>query len=92
MKVIELPSVPQTAISPNLQGGSRIGELISLGKDERVLGLTSFAEDSPGLAVGTRAAKALSATWRNITPPLFTVGVCFAARRVSSTPKQTWSF
>lgn len=67
MKAIELPSVPPTATSPNLQGGSRIGELVSLGKDERVLGLTSFVEDSPGLAVGTRNGVVKRVTPQNLT-------------------------
>jgi len=67
MKAIEVPSVPQTAMSPNLQGGSRIGELVTLGKHERALGLTSFAEDSPGLAVGTRNGVVKRVTPQHLT-------------------------
>lgn len=53
-KAIELPSVPPTATSPNLQGGSRVNELVSLEKGEQVVGLTSLRPDSLGLAIGTR--------------------------------------
>lgn len=53
-KAIELPSLAPTATSPNLQGGSRVNELLSLDKGERVIGLTSLRPDSLGLAVGTR--------------------------------------
>jgi len=52
-KAIELPSLPATATSPNLKGGSRVTELIPLDKHERVLGLTSLGDGSPGLALGT---------------------------------------
>ncbi len=48
-KAIELPSVPPNATSPNLQGGSRINEVVQLEKGERVLGLTTLAPDSLGL-------------------------------------------
>ena len=54
-KAIELPSVPPTATSPNLQGGTRISDLVHLDKDERVLGLTSLSDSSLGLALGTRS-------------------------------------
>lgn len=54
-RAIELPSVPPTATSPNLQGGSRISDLVSLERDERVLGLTSLSSESLGLAIGTRS-------------------------------------
>ncbi|MDO5092969.1 MAG: DNA topoisomerase IV subunit A [Propionibacteriaceae bacterium] len=53
-RAIELPTVPLTATAPNLQGGSPIIELWPLEGDERVVGLTSLAPDSPGLALGTR--------------------------------------
>ncbi|MGI5950459.1 MAG: DNA gyrase/topoisomerase IV subunit A [Brooklawnia sp.] len=51
---IELPSLPPTATSPNLQGGVRVNEMVELAKDERVVGLASFNPESLGLAVGTR--------------------------------------
>ena len=54
-KAIELPSVPPTATSPNLQGGTKIADLVELAKGERALGLTSLADASLGLALGTRS-------------------------------------
>jgi DNA gyrase subunit A len=51
--VLDLPTLPSTANHPNLQGGAPVGEFLTL-EGERVLGLTSFDPDSPGLAVGTR--------------------------------------
>ena len=50
---LDLPTVPTTASSPNLQGGAHVSELINVEAGERVLGLTTLAEDSPGLALGT---------------------------------------
>jgi DNA gyrase subunit A len=51
--VLDLPTLPSTANHPNLQGGAPVGEFLTL-EGERVLALTSFAPDSPGLALGTR--------------------------------------
>jgi DNA gyrase subunit A len=51
--VLDLPTLPSTANHPNLQGGAPVGEFVTL-DGERVLALTSFATDSPGLALGTR--------------------------------------
>ena len=45
--------MPTTANAPNLQGGTQVSELITLEPDERVLGLTTLAADSLGLALGT---------------------------------------
>lgn len=53
-RAIELPAVPVTAVAPNLQGGVRLDQLVELDKGERIIGLTSLAEDSLGLAVGTK--------------------------------------
>ncbi len=53
-RAIELPTVPLTATSPNLQGGSPIAELWPLNDGERVVGLTTLDPEGPGLAVGTR--------------------------------------
>ena len=53
ISVLDLPTVPATASAPNLQGGTHVSELITLDAGERVLGLTSLAEDSLGLALGT---------------------------------------
>jgi len=50
--VLDLPTLPSTANHPNLQGGAPVGEFLAL-EGERVLALTSFAPDSPGLALGT---------------------------------------
>ncbi len=51
--VLDLPTLPSTAHHPNLQGGAPVGEFLTL-EGERVLGLTDFDPDSPGLALGTR--------------------------------------
>ncbi|SKB02953.1 DNA gyrase/topoisomerase IV subunit A [Aeromicrobium choanae] len=52
LDVIDLPALPPTADSPRLQGGVPLGELVSLDGD--ALTLMTFAEDVPGLALGTR--------------------------------------
>ena len=52
--VLDLPTLPATANHPNLQGGAPAGVFLSLEPEERILALTSLAEDSPGLALGTR--------------------------------------
>ena len=51
--VLDLPTLPSTANRPNLQGGAPVGEFLTL-DGERVLALTTFDPDSPGLALGTR--------------------------------------
>ncbi len=51
--VLDLPTLPITANHPNLQGGAPVGEFLTL-EGERVLALTGFDADSPGLALGTR--------------------------------------
>ena len=51
--VLDLPTLPITANHPNLQGGAPVGEFLTL-EGERVLALTDFDLDSPGLALGTR--------------------------------------
>lgn len=51
--VLDLPSLPPTANHPNLQGGAPVGEFLTLDPDEKVLALTTFDADSPGLALGT---------------------------------------
>ncbi|MCW2837224.1 MAG: topoisomerase subunit [Marmoricola sp.] len=51
--VLDLPTLPSTANHPNLQGGAPVGEFVTL-EGERVLALTSFEPDSPGLALGTK--------------------------------------
>ena len=42
-----------TASAPNLQGGTHVSELVTLEGNERVLCLTTLAETSLGLALGT---------------------------------------
>jgi DNA gyrase subunit A len=54
LDVLDLPSLPSTANAPNLQGGAPVSEFLALEADERVVTLTSLAEDSLGLALGTR--------------------------------------
>jgi DNA gyrase subunit A len=51
--VLDLPTLPITANHPNLQGGAPVGEFLTL-EGERVLALTDFDPESPGLALGTR--------------------------------------
>jgi DNA gyrase subunit A len=53
ISALDLPTVPSTAHAPNLQGGSHVSELVTLGADEKVLCLTTLSEDSLGLALGT---------------------------------------
>jgi DNA gyrase subunit A len=52
--VLDLPTLPATANDPHLRGGAPVSEFLSLGHGERVLGLTGFQADGPGLAVGTK--------------------------------------
>jgi DNA gyrase subunit A len=52
--VLDLPTLPATANHPNLQGGAPASEFLTLLPKERILALTTYAEDSPGLALGTR--------------------------------------
>ena len=55
-RALDLPSVPRSNVSPSLQGGSRVQEIVSLGSGEQVLALTTLDEDaSLGLALGTRS-------------------------------------
>ncbi|MCW2747247.1 MAG: topoisomerase [Nocardioidaceae bacterium] len=52
INVLDLPSLPPTAHSPNLQGGVPLSELVST--TARPLALMPFDPTSPGLAIGTR--------------------------------------
>jgi DNA gyrase subunit A len=60
ISALDLPTVPTTAHAPNLQGGTHVSELVTLDAGERVLCLTTLAENSLGLALGT-------ARWRGET-------------------------
>ncbi|MBO9520490.1 MAG: DNA topoisomerase IV subunit A [Nocardioidaceae bacterium] len=51
--VLEIPALPATANHPNLSGGAPVGEFLTLDPDEKVLALTTFDAESPGLALGT---------------------------------------
>jgi DNA gyrase subunit A len=53
ISTLDLPTVPATAQAPNLQGGTHVSELLTLGADEKVLCLTTLSNDSLGLALGT---------------------------------------
>jgi DNA gyrase subunit A len=53
LDVLDLPALPATANSPHLQGGAPVAEFVPLESGERVLCLTTFELDSPGLALGT---------------------------------------
>jgi DNA gyrase subunit A len=53
LDVLDLPTVPATANAPHLQGGAPISEFLSLEPGEKVLCLSTFDTDSPGLALGT---------------------------------------
>jgi DNA gyrase subunit A len=53
VNVLDLPTVPSTANAPNLQGGASVVELVTLEPPETVLGMTTLAPDSRGLALGT---------------------------------------
>jgi DNA gyrase subunit A len=54
LDVLDLPTLPATAAAPHLQGGAPVTEFLALETGERVLGITSLATDSLGLALGTR--------------------------------------
>jgi DNA gyrase subunit A len=53
MSAIDLPEVVGTANAPALRGGSPISDLVLLHDNEQVVGLTTLAADSPGIALGT---------------------------------------
>lgn len=53
LQVLDLPALPPTAASPNLQGGVPLGEILDLGR-QRALALMPLTDDGPGMALGTR--------------------------------------
>lgn len=52
LNVVDVPTLPGTAQSPNLQGGIPLRELVAL--DRPAVGLMTFDDDGPGVALGTR--------------------------------------
>ena len=54
LPALELPTLPSTASAPDLQGGSRLSELLGLEPGEEFRALVPLRPDSPGLAIGTR--------------------------------------
>ena len=53
INVVDLPTLPHSATSPNLSGGAQVSEFLTLRPQERVVCLTTLDESSPGLAIGT---------------------------------------
>jgi len=53
VNVLDLPALPPTAASPNLQGGVPLTELTDLG-GATALALVPLTDDGPGLVLGTR--------------------------------------
>jgi DNA gyrase subunit A len=51
--VLDMPALPPTSSAPSLSGGAPASEFVVLDKGERVLGLSSLAPDSAGIALGT---------------------------------------
>ncbi|GAA4662377.1 DNA topoisomerase IV subunit A [Streptomyces chumphonensis] len=54
LSVIDLPQLPASATTPNLAGGAKLTEFLTLEDGESLLCLTTLDESSPGLALGTR--------------------------------------
>jgi DNA gyrase subunit A len=53
LSVLELPALPPTNGAPSLSGGAPLGAFVDLPAGERVLCLTTLADTSGGLALGT---------------------------------------
>lgn len=53
LDVLDLPTLPPTANSPQLQGGQPVESFLALEGAERVLALCSLTDSGPGLALGT---------------------------------------
>jgi DNA gyrase subunit A len=53
MPVIDMPTLPPTSSAPSLSGGAPVSEFLALDKSERLLALSSLAEGSAGIALGT---------------------------------------
>jgi DNA gyrase subunit A len=61
--VLDMPALPPTSSAPALPGGAPASEFVTLDKGERVLGLSSLAPDSAGIALGT-----LQGVVKRVTP------------------------
>ena len=53
LPVLDMPTLPPISTAPSLSGGAPVSEFLALEKGERVVGLSSLAADSAGVAVGT---------------------------------------
>ncbi|MFE0678721.1 DNA topoisomerase (ATP-hydrolyzing) subunit A [Streptomyces sp. NPDC058867] len=53
INVVDLPTLPDTALTPNLAGGAPLAEFVSLDAGETLVCLITLDESSPGLALGT---------------------------------------
>jgi DNA gyrase subunit A len=53
MPVVDMPTLPPTSSAPSLSGGAPVSEFLALAKGERLLALSSLADDSIGIALGT---------------------------------------
>ena len=54
LSVVELPTLPPTADSPDLSGGAPLSAYLDLPPGEQALALCTLTGDGPGLALGTR--------------------------------------
>ena len=53
LPALDMPTLPPTSTGPSLSGGAPVPEFVALEPGERVLGLHSLLDASPGLALGT---------------------------------------
>jgi DNA gyrase subunit A len=53
LPMLDMPTLPPTTSAPSLSGGAPVSEFLALEKGEHVLGLSSLAADSAGIALGT---------------------------------------
>ncbi|GGV36988.1 DNA topoisomerase (ATP-hydrolyzing) [Actinomadura cremea] len=53
IEVVDLPTLPPTAVPPSLAGGAPVAEYVDLEPDETIVGVASVNEVGGGLALGT---------------------------------------
>ncbi|MFV2178703.1 DNA topoisomerase (ATP-hydrolyzing) subunit A [Actinomadura sp. LOL_016] len=53
IEVVDLPTLPPTAVPPSLAGGAPVTEYVDLEPDETIVGVASVNEVGGGLALGT---------------------------------------